>query len=40
MRMNDYFGPRRTNKPYATPKYGPGKSNFDFDYYIQTHCCP
>ena len=33
MRVNAYFGPRRTNIPHATPNYGPGKSRFGIDYY-------
>ena len=36
--MNDYFVPRRTKIPHATPNYAPGKSKFEFDYYRQTYC--
>ena len=27
MGVNDYFGPRRTNRPHATTNYGPGNLN-------------
>ena len=40
MVVNFYFGPRRTNIPHATPKYGPVKSKFEVDYYRQTYCSP
>ena len=33
-RVNDYFGPRRTNIPHEKPNYGPLKSKFEVDYYI------
>ena len=29
MWVNDYSGPRRTNRPHATPKYGPRKYKFE-----------
>ena len=32
--INAYFLPRRTNRPHATPHYGPGKFKFEVDYYI------
>ena len=38
MGLNDSFSPRRINIPHATPNYGPGKSKFEIDYYIQTYC--
>ena len=40
MGVNAYFGPLWTNTPHATPKYGPGKSKFEFDYYRQPYCSP
>ena len=40
MGVNSYFVPRRTNRPHATPNYGPGKSKFDIDYYRQTDYPP
>ena len=40
MGLNAYFGPRRTNRPHGTPNYGPGKSNFEINYYRQTYCFP
>ena len=33
MGVNAYFGTRRTNMPHETPKYVPGKSKFEIDYY-------
>ena len=38
MGVNAYFDPRQTNIPHETPNYGPGKSNFEVDYYQQTYC--
>ena len=35
-----YFGPRCTNRPHATPNYGPVTSKFDVEYYRQTCCSP
>ena len=40
MGVNANFGPIRTNRPHATPKYGPGKSKFEVGYYRQTYCSP
>ena len=40
MGVNDYFGPIKTNRPYETPNYGPGKSKFGIYYYRQTYCFP
>ena len=40
MGLNAYFGPRGKNIPHATTNYGPGKSKFEVDYYIQTYCSP
>ena len=40
MGVNDYFGPRRTNIPHATPNYGAGKYKFGDDYYRQTYFFP
>ena len=40
MGVNSYFGPRQTNIPHTTPKYGPVKSKFEFDYYRQIYCSP
>ena len=37
MGVNAKFGPIRTNRPHATPKYGPGKLKFEVDYYRQTY---
>ena len=34
--VNAYFGPRITNRPHATPNYGPGKYKFEMYYYSQT----
>ena len=38
MEVNDYFGPRRTNRPHETPNYGYVKYKFEVDCYIQTYC--
>ena len=35
MGVNDYVGTRITNRPHGTLNYGPGKLNFDIDYYRQ-----
>ena len=32
MLLNDYFDPKRTNRPHATPKFGPEKSKFKTYY--------
>ena len=40
MGVNDYFGPRLTHRPHAAPKYGPGKSNYEVNYYRQTYYHP
>ena len=40
MGLNAYFGPIRTNRPHTTPKYEPGKSRFEVDYYRDTYCSP
>ena len=40
MGVHDNFGPRRTNRPPATPNYGPRKGKFEIDYYRQTYCFP
>ena len=32
MGVNAHFFPRRTNRPYSTPNYGPGESKFEVDY--------
>ena len=40
MVVNDYFGTRRTNRPHATPNYGPKKYNFEVYYYKQTYYSP
>ena len=40
MVVNDYFGTRRTNRPHATPNYGPKKYNFEVDYYKHTYYSP
>ena len=40
MLVNGYFGPRCTNKPYATPKYGPIKSKFEVNHYRKTYYSP
>ena len=40
MGVNDYFVPRRTNRPHATPNYGPVKSKFEVGYYRQTYFSP
>ena len=40
MVANDYFGPRRTNRPHSTPNYGPGKSKFEIYYYRQIYYFP
>ena len=37
MGVNSYFGPRRTNRPHATPNYGPVKSKSEVYYYRQTY---
>ena len=37
MVVNDYFGPRVTNIPHATPNYEPDKSTVEIDYYMQTY---
>ena len=36
--VNDYFGPRRTNRPHATPNYRPGKYKCEIDYYRHKYC--
>ena len=36
---NTSFCHRRTNRTHKAPKYGPVKSKFEFDYYIQKYCC-
>ena len=36
----DYFGPRWTNIPNATPNNGHRKSNLLVDYYRQTYFYP
>ena len=38
--VNEYFGPRQKYRPHATPNFGPGKFNFEVDYYRQTYCSP
>ena len=38
--VNAYFGSKKINRPHTTPKYGPGKSKFEVNYYIQTYCYP
>ena len=40
MEVNALFGPRRTNIPHKTHKYGPGKSKFEVHYYRQTYSFP
>ena len=40
MVLNEYFGPRHTKRPHATPNYGPEKSKFGVDYYRQIYCSP
>ena len=40
MGINAYFGPRRTNRPHATPNYGTRKSRFEVDYYRKTYFSP
>ena len=40
MGVNSYFGPIIINRPHATPKYEPGKSKFDNDYYGQKYRFP
>ena len=37
MGVNDYFGLIMTNRPHATPNYGPVKSKLEVDCYIQTY---
>ena len=37
MGVNDYFGPRQTNRPHETPNYLPRKSKFEVDYYRQMY---
>ena len=36
MVVNDYFGPRKTNRPHTTHNYGLGQSNVEIGYYRQT----
>ena len=38
--LNAYFGPKWTNIPHETAKYGPGKSKFEVIYYRQTYFSP
>ena len=33
MGVNAHFGPTKTNIPYTAPKYRPGQSKFQIDYY-------
>ena len=33
MGVNTFFGPRQTNRPYATPNYRPELYNAQVDYY-------
>ena len=40
MGVNDDFDPRRKYIPHAKPNYGPGKYNFEVDYYRQTYFSP
>ena len=40
MKVNDYFGPRLTDRLHATPNYGPETSNFEVDYYRPTYFSP
>ena len=37
MVVNDYFGPKITNRPHATHNYIPRKHKFEIDYYRQTY---
>ena len=38
MGVNDYFGPRWTNRPNATPNYGPELYKFEVNHYRQKYC--
>ena len=40
MGIVDYYGPRQTNRPHATPNYGRGKSKFEVSYYRPTYSNP
>ena len=40
MVVNDYSFPRRTNRPHATPNYGPVKYNFEVYHYRQKYFSP
>ena len=40
MGVNDYFDPRRKNRPHETPNYGPEKSKFEFYSYRQKYFSP
>ena len=35
--IHSYFGPRRTNRPYAKPNYGTEQSKFEIGYCRQTY---
>ena len=37
MGVKDYFDPIRTNRPHATPNYGPRKYKFKVDYDRQAY---
>ena len=40
MGLNDYFCPRISNRPHATPNYGPLKYKYKVDYDRQTYRSP
>ena len=40
MGLNDYFCLRISNRPHATPNYGPLKYKYKVDYDIQTFSSP